>query len=176
MGEGNGTFLVECRRKLAQASVTCVDASSRMLALARDRLQTAGLNAHEVEFIRADALTWNPPKGRFDLLVTHFFLDCFRPEQLRHLIQSLADAGSSDASWLLADFQVPPAGFQRYRALLIHVLMYWFFRVTTRLPAKKLSVPDALLKECGFNLQSRMLSDWDLLRSDRWERAEPSTG
>jgi len=34
VGEGNGRFLLECRRRLSQAHVTCVDASERMLDLA----------------------------------------------------------------------------------------------------------------------------------------------
>ena len=34
LGEGNGRFLAECRRRLPQARITCVDASGRMLRLA----------------------------------------------------------------------------------------------------------------------------------------------
>src|SRR5215469_5978584 len=30
VGEGNGRFLVECRRSLKNARITCVDASARM--------------------------------------------------------------------------------------------------------------------------------------------------
>lgn len=173
VGEGNGRFLVDCRRRLAHARITCVDASARMLTSARRRLEKAPLSLDKVELIHADALGWQAPKGKFDLIVTHFFLDCFRPEQLREVIKLLATAGTSDASWLLADFHIPPAGFRRSRALIIHWLMYCFFRVVTGLPGKCLSVPDAWLEECGFKLEARKLSDWGLLHSDRWERNRP---
>src|SRR4051812_20630121 len=42
VGEGHGRFLVECRRRLPDARITCVDASERMLEVARARLRRAG--------------------------------------------------------------------------------------------------------------------------------------
>jgi ubiquinone/menaquinone biosynthesis C-methylase UbiE len=172
VGEGNGRFLVECRRQMKRAHITCLDASARMLALARARLQHAGLSAEGVAFVHADALTWRVPTQRFDLVVTHFFLDCFRPDQLRAIVATLAGAAQPAAAWLLADFQIPRAGVRRYRALAIHRLMYVFFRLATDLPARRLTVPDQYLGEHGFVLRERRLSEWDLLHSDRWERSE----
>ncbi len=170
VGEGHGRFLVECRRALPAAQITCVDASQRMLAIARSRLANAGLGSERVTFLHADVLAWNPPAGVADLLVTHFFLDCFRPEQLRLLIAQLAQAAQPHAAWLLSDFQVPPAGLPRLRARLILKAMYVFFRVATRLPAGKLSCPDDLIRNQGFELRHRHQSEWGLLRSDFWER------
>lgn len=171
LGEGNGRFLEKCRRAIPAAKITCVDASQRMLALARQRL---GEDTGLTEFVCADALTWTRPKGGFDLIVTHFFLDCFRPEQLEDLIGKIAEAAVPNANWLLADFQAAPGGLPRFRSQLILWTMYRFFRVTTRLPAKSLTSPDALLERQGFKLRKRQVSDWGLLHSDWWERAEPS--
>lgn len=170
IGEGNGRFLVECRQQFQHAHITCVDASARMLEQARARLRHSGLNPAGVDFIHANALNWQPPAAAFDLLVTHFFLDCFGPEQLAQVVGTLATAARPEANWLLADFQVPPAGLRRYRALAIHRLMYWFFCLVARLPARRLTVPDPLLAQHGFGLRERRLSDWDLLHSDWWQR------
>jgi len=52
-GEGNGRFLVECRRKLPSAQITLVDASARMLAEARARLERSGLDLRGVQFVHA---------------------------------------------------------------------------------------------------------------------------
>jgi len=172
VGEGNGRFLLACRRTLKHARIICLDASVRMLALAKARLQSSGLGLDGIEFIHADALGWEAPAAAFDLIVTHFFLDCFRPEQLERILALLAGAATLDAAWLLADFQVPPAGLRRYRALLIHRAMYLFFRYATRLPAWSLTVPDTFLEAHGFALRQRRLSEWGLLRSDRWERGD----
>lgn len=45
MGEGNGRFLIECRRRLKQARITCVDNSGCMLESARERLVRCGLSS-----------------------------------------------------------------------------------------------------------------------------------
>src|SRR5579859_448771 len=82
MGEGNGRFLIECRRRLRAAHIICVDSSRRMLEMAKERLRRHKLDGAATDFVHADALEWRPPPGAFDLVVTHFFLDCFRPEQL----------------------------------------------------------------------------------------------
>jgi ubiquinone/menaquinone biosynthesis C-methylase UbiE len=170
MGEGNGRFLLECRRRLKRARITCVDSSRRMLDLAQVRLQRHRLSVARIDFVHADALEWRPPPGTFDTIVTHFFLDCFRPDQLQPLVANLSRAAKPNAAWLLADFCMPASGFRRVRAGLIHKSMYLFFRVTCHLAARALSPPDSVLQEHGFTLQDRLTSEWGLLHSDRWER------
>jgi ubiquinone/menaquinone biosynthesis C-methylase UbiE len=168
VGEGNGRFLTECRRSFPQAGITCIDASRPMLALARARLQCGGLTDQGVEFLHADALQWRPPSNAYDLIVTHFFLDCFRAEQLREVIGKLATSARSGACWLLADFQVPRERIARWRARILLWCMYSFFRAITRLPAKELVAPDAFLVQAGFTLEQRRFSEWGLLHSDLW--------
>lgn len=170
LGEGNGRFLMECRRQLPAAQITCVDASERMLAIARNRSIQAGLSTAQVKFICADALTWNPPAATADLVVTHFFLDCFRADQLELLIAKLAGAARPAATWLLSDFHTPPAGLARLRARLILKAMYVFFQIFTTLPASQLTPPETYLRRQGFKLIRRQQSEWGLLHSDRWQR------
>lgn len=169
LGEGNGRFLLECRRQLPDANITCVDASAGMLSQARRRIIGQGMSADGIDFVCADALTWTPPERKFDLLVTHFFLDCFRPEQLESLIAKLARAAVPGANWLLADFQAAAAGWERLRSQLILWVMYRFFTVVTRLPAAKLTAPDGFLAQHGFKLRRRDLHDWGLLHTDWWQ-------
>jgi ubiquinone/menaquinone biosynthesis C-methylase UbiE len=170
LGEGNGRCLVELLRAFPAASFTCVDASARMLECARARVLTHGLSDDAIEFIHADALHWQPQTAHFDLLVTHFFLDCFRAEQLTALIPRLASAATPDARWLLADFREPASGFAKWRARWILRTMYFFFRRATHLPAKHLTPPDSFLQRSGFTLRERRLSDWGLLHGDLWQR------
>ncbi len=173
LGEGNGRFLLACRRALPKARITCLDASARMLAIARRRLLRHGANVDGIDFVTADARSWAPPKSSFDLIVTHFFLDCFGPEDVQRLVSGLAEAAKPQAAWLLADFQAPASGLARKRAQVVHWLMYRFFRLVTRLPAKKLSQPDSFLHAQRFALVDRRVSDWGLLRTDWWTRPAP---
>lgn len=170
LGEGNGRFLLECRKKLPEANIVCVDASARMLAAARARLEGQGKDSGRTGFICADALAWTPPDTQFDLVVTHFFLDCFRREQLELLIAKIARAAAPRANWLLGDFRCAESGLQRCRSQLILWSMYRFFRVVTRLPAKSLTPPDDFLEKHGFVLRERVLREWGLLHSDWWQR------
>ena len=169
-GEGHGRCLVECCRRFNNARILCVDASGGMLARARGRLAAAGGAAARVEFICADILHWPAPARAFDLIATNFFLDCFRPEQLGQLIARLARAAAPGANWLVADFQISPAGLKRARSRLIVATMYVFFRAVTRLPARRLTAPDPWLQRAGFVLHRRREAEWGLLRSDWWRR------
>ena len=171
VGEGHGKFLASLLQRNPSVQVTCVDASARMLEVARQRLLRAALPLDRVQFIRAEVPAWNPPAERYDLVATHFFLDCFPRDQLAAVISSLRRAARPGAWWLVSDFQIPRAGFKRLRALVIHRLMYGFFRVATKLPASALVLPQPFLRQNGFVRVSRSEFDWGLLCAELWKRA-----
>jgi len=170
-GEGNGRFLLECQRMLPVARTTVVDASALMLRAARNRLVRHGLDLHRVELVHSPVLRWAPEGNVFDLIVTHFFLDCFGPDELKRTVGHLASAAAPDAAWLLADFQMPGRGPERCRAQIIHAIMYAFFQLVARLPARRLTPPDASLAAHGFRLLERQNTEWNLLHSDFWARS-----
>ena len=102
LGEGHGRSLVECRRRFEGARITCLDASKHMLFQAQRLLAKSGLESDSVEFINADALGWGLPIKTYDLIITQFFLDCFRPDQLELLLGRLAGSATPNANWLVA--------------------------------------------------------------------------
>ncbi|MEO7317421.1 MAG: class I SAM-dependent methyltransferase, partial [Chthoniobacteraceae bacterium] len=155
VGEGNGRFLAELLRRHPTASVTCVDASAAMLRLAGARLAADGLDVRRVKFIHADLSAWTPPRAAFDLIATHFFLDCFRADQLAPIVARLAEAAAPGARWLVSDFHEPAAGFAKWRARIIIQSLYFFFRIVARLPARRLTPPDDFLTSQGFTLRER---------------------
>jgi ubiquinone/menaquinone biosynthesis C-methylase UbiE len=171
-GPGHGAFVAELLRAHPHLHCTCVDSSAGMLQAARARLRADGLDESRAEFIQADLLDWAAPDGKFDLIVTHFFLDCFRPEQLERLMPKLSAAAAPKACWLLADFQEPAAGPAKWRARAMLEIMYVFFRWAAALPASQLTPPDSLLARQGFALGQRRTFDWGLLHSDLWIRAD----
>jgi ubiquinone/menaquinone biosynthesis C-methylase UbiE len=172
VGEGHGRFLEECVRAFPGANLTVVDESARMLSVARSGVEKENrARAAKMEFIHSDVLQWTPPARAFDLIVTNFFLDCFPESLLPSVIQKLSAAASSQARWLIADFQIPSNGLARRRAKLIHATMYLFFRMATRLPARRWIDPDPFLRAEGFLLGARTVSEWGLIRSDCWHRS-----
>ncbi|HZQ47846.1 MAG TPA: class I SAM-dependent methyltransferase, partial [Verrucomicrobiae bacterium] len=86
LGEGPGRCLCELLTRHPAARFMCIDSSAGMLRAARANLARQGLDASRVEFVHADALDWQPPAAQFDLIVSCFFLDCFRPDQLARLV------------------------------------------------------------------------------------------
>ncbi|OYW31047.1 MAG: hypothetical protein B7Z47_02260 [Chthoniobacter sp. 12-60-6] len=162
-GEGNGRFLVELCRRFPQARVTVVEASGVMIELARARLRWEGLEGAQVEFIHTDALTWQPPAAGFDLIVTCFFLDCFREDQLQKLMPVIASAAAPEAQWLVADFQIAPAGLRRVCSRVIVRFLYAFFRWATGLSAHELIDAKPYLNAEGFTRQERCEFLWGLL-------------
>ena len=169
LGEGHGRCLIECCRCFPSAQITCVDASEKMLVQAQRQLKKHHIHT-QVEFVHADVLHWKPAATTCDLIVTNFFLDCFRADQLEVMIAKLATTMTPDANWLIADFQAASSGLKRLRSQLILAAMYQFFRVITRLPARNLTAPDPILQRAGFVLHRRTESEWGLLHSDWWKR------
>jgi ubiquinone/menaquinone biosynthesis C-methylase UbiE len=171
VGEGHGKFLASLLKRYPTARVTCVDASEQMLEIARRRLQRQALSLKGVEFVHAALPSWNPPTERYDLIATHFFLDCFPREQLGAVIEALQRALRPGASWLVSDFQIPRGGLRQLRAEIIHRLMYGFFRLATKLPASRLVSPRPFLRRYGFIRVRHQEFDWGLLTAELWRRA-----
>lgn len=171
MGEGPGRFLEICRKQFPSAQFTVVDASAEMLNVAH-REGAAGLATNPVRFIRCDCLAWDPGLQPFDLIATHFFLDCFTPEQLAVVIPKLARVLAKGGAWLVSDFKVPERGWRRMRAQVIHAIMYAFFRRVTGLRSTCVTSPDRYLVESGLRLERRREWDWGLIHADLWRKVD----
>ncbi len=159
LGEGDGRFLVKLVEQNRGASIDYVDLSSRMLELARAR---AG---DRVTYRHGNALTIPLPENEYDLIVTHFFLDCFEELELNRLIDRVARAARSDARWLLSEFREPAAW-----ARVIVGGLYWFFRAATGLKTARLVDHRPLLERRGFQLLREQRARAGLLASELWVR------
>ena len=205
VGEGDGRFLAELLRTNPRIQVDCVDASKKMLRLARARAAVIPSKARDlasihkqfarsrgpsrtgiacaprvdpylqfgeasrVQFHRADILDWIPPRS-YDLVVTHFFLDCFDREQLSGLIAKLAYATVPRSRWMVADFAIPPNGFRRVYAKIWLRTMYSFFHTIADLKARELVDPSLFIQETGFQLRREIVTRLGLVKTQLWER------
>ena len=89
----------------------------------------------------------------FDLIVTNFFLDCFPEASCSNDSfpgwqppSAWAGAGS------LATPVFPNAAGRAWASRAALAAMYAFFRLTTRLPTRRLVDPDPFLRRCGLTL------------------------
>jgi ubiquinone/menaquinone biosynthesis C-methylase UbiE len=172
IGEGNGRFLCELVDARGKIDIDCVDASAQMLRLARRRLLQKHTDTSEhVRFLHEDIDSWQPPDHRYDLIVTHFFLDCFPRDEVERIVTKLSHAAAQNAAWLLADFAIPKTPFARWRAKAWLYAMYLFFRTTAGIRAKNLVDPTHFLEANGFVRAGQKLSSGGMVKSEYWRRS-----
>ena len=167
VGEGNGRFLTELMRT-SEARVDCVEMSPRMIALARKQVPDAHVN-----FIQADIRDLTLCEAHYDLIVSHFFFDCFTEAALAEIIARLANAAAPNAQWLVADFCYPTRGWHHQQARALIAAMYFFFRAATGIEARRLVDYSPLLLANGFRLKKELLFRRGEIRSQLWQRVVP---
>src|ERR1019366_262867 len=108
LGDGDGRFTALLRRANPDIQVDAVDASPAML---RALVRRAGPHAARVHAHVADARQWGPrPPAQtqpYDLIVTHFFLDCLTTGEIASLAATVGPALTWDALWVVSEFAVP---------------------------------------------------------------------
>jgi tRNA (cmo5U34)-methyltransferase len=134
LGGGTGWVLTEVLRRQPAATVLYLEASPRMLARSRTRLAYEyPVGTGQVEF-RHGTQDGLRPDESFDTVITFFVLDCIAPTEIVGALARLRAALRPGAPWLLADFRPARRGWRR----LLLAAMYFFFRLTTGLQARKL--------------------------------------
>jgi len=148
-GEGNGRFLQALLAVNPRCRVTCFDSSPGMLRVAEARIEKP--DRDRVHFELVDLESESLPAERYDALVTNFFLDCFVPETLVHLLSKLGRSLCPKGKWFLSDFVEPRNN--NFLGLLQGCtlrLLYCFFRRTCGIKAKKVSNPQEILFSLGM--------------------------
>ena len=84
LGDGDGRFTAALLRSNPQVQVLAVDRSGAMLAALKKRVRVQG-DALRLRVVCADATAYQA-SGTFDLICTHFFLDCFHPGKFRWVV------------------------------------------------------------------------------------------
>lgn len=174
LGDGDGRFLRRLLDANPFAHIDSVDVSGKMIAEAKMRVSFPAKSrvddVNRVEFYHADARIWVPPGGKYDLIVTHFFLDCFSEDELRLLIPRLAATVTGTGSWIVSEFRQPSAGWAATRAKLWMRGLYLLFGWTTGLQTKRLPDFRPFLDRAGFDLAEEVVANAGLLVSQRWTR------
>ena len=170
-GDGDGRFLGELLRHAPGIRVTAVDASKKMLLRLAERLPSEA----QVRLVHADALACEPagfPEAPFDLVVTHFFLDCFSEVEIDLLLKRVnaAVAPDEDAMWVVSDFAIPRRMPARLLGMLIVRGLYLAFALMTGLKTRRLPDHALVMREAGWMLENRRELLFGLLVSEIWCR------
>ena len=166
LGDGDGRFTAALLHANSSVHVVAVDASRTMLDGLRARVAAQG-HASRLQVIHADATTFQPG-GSFDLVCTHFFLDCLHNAEVNRIVGLCASHLSHKAQWVVSEFAVPP-GIMRVPAWLLVRLLYLAFGGLTGLRVRRLPDYAAVLQEAGFVRVGLKCRLFGALRSERWQ-------
>jgi hypothetical protein len=165
LGDGDGRFTAELLRANAQVEIDAVDVSPAMIEVL---LRRAGTNSQRVRAHCADAREWTPEDAEYDLVATHFFLDCLTTEECRALAAKVRKASSSSTVWIVSEFAVPEGRFGQFVAQPVVWLLYRGFGVLTGLRIRSLPDHHSALRDAGFALAQRRTRLFGLLASEMW--------
>ena len=162
-GDGDGRFTSRLTAAAPELSADCVDASERMLELLRVRAPRARTHL-------ADARDFSPPGAGYDLVATHFFLDCLTTEEVAALAERLNPSLSEQAVWVVSEFSIASGFWAMPSAALVRAL-YLAFRILTGLRTTRLPDHGAALRAAGWRLSDERRLLGGMLRAEFWRRA-----
>ena len=168
LGDGDGRFTARLLKENPSVQVDAVDISPAMLDAL---LRGAGVHRHRVHAQVADARRWSPTRdGRlgYDLVATHFFLDCLTTPEVEALAHTVRVLASEDAMWVVSEFAIPAGWFGRWVAAPLIGFLYRAFGFMTGLQVRKLPDHASALKRAGFRLCRRKTWLGGLLVSECW--------
>lgn len=169
IGDGDGRFTARLLRENLAIQIDAVDGSAAML---RELLRRAGPHADRVKTYLADARAWQPLAPilaePYDLVATHFFLDCLTQHEVRTLATRIASACTPTALWVVSEFAVPETRFGALLARPLVSFLYRCFRWLTGLSVRTLPDHCAALQSAGFMLREQRPRLGGLLVSELW--------
>ena len=164
LGDGDGRFLSALMGADPDLYVDAIDTSATMLHLLRLRCEASAERLHTHN---TSALSFTPA-GCYDLVVTHFFLDCLPQSEIEILIGRIASTLIPGALWLISDFRIPP-GPMHLPARAIVRSLYFGFRILTGLRTTQLPDHATPLAKAGLSRIAHHHSMAGLLTTELWQ-------
>jgi SAM-dependent methyltransferase len=166
LGDGDGRFLAHLLKENRRGHADAVDLSPAMLGLLRQRAADIGA-PDRITLHCADAREFLP-SGAYDLVVTHFFLDCFTTDELRAIAERIRSRLTPGALWVVSEFAIP-AGAMSLPSRFIVRTLYAAFGLLTGLKARHLPDYAAALSGAGLRLAGHRSWLGGLLVSELWK-------
>jgi len=176
-GDGDGRFLARLLQTNSRVTVDFVDLSARMIQLAQRRVARLGPGYLErVRFWRQDVTQFVPSAGGYDLLATHFFLDCFAQQEILPVVSRMAGWAAPGALWLVCDVHEAPGSVGRIWTRAMIRVLYAAFNLTTGLRVTELPRYTAALAASGCSIRRQRITLGGLLYSSLWQCAPQDSG
>jgi hypothetical protein len=167
LGDGDGRFVASLLGVNREIDVDAVDGSGAMLGLLRARVRSVGAE-DRVRTFCGDAMGFEFAEGqRYDLVATHFFLDCLTQREVEELCGRVAERLEEGALWVVSEFRVPE-GAMRWVGWGMVRGLYFGFRVMAGLRVTRLPDYAGALQAAGFVRVAQRLSLRGMLTAEVW--------
>ncbi len=167
LGDGDGRFLYALLRGNPEVHALALDASPRMLSVLATRSHAFAPRFNTLQADLRQSLVL-PAHAPFDLVVTHFLLDCLSTPEIHALLRTLKPHLAPHALWLVSDFRIPPRGPLRPLAHLLVRSLYLAFRLLTGLRIRRLPDHHLAFHQAGFSLRAQHLACGGILTAELW--------
>jgi SAM-dependent methyltransferase len=166
LGDGDGRFLARLLMINPRLQADVVDISPAMLKHLQKKLDPQARK--RITTHQADARQFPIPDHTYDLVVTHFFLDCLTAEEIAALTRRIAPHLESNASWIVSEFAIPRGKLPSLLGKFLVSALYRAFGWMTGLPVRELPEHGGVLIRSNFVLEEDKPWLQGLLRSQRW--------
>ena len=165
LGDGDGRFLEQVSLMGTDAFIVSVDSSAKMIDLAKRKLKKSSLN---VEFNCTKIEDFQPIDNfKPDLIIAHFFLDCFTHDEVKLIIDRVSGWAAANAKFVISDFLLTKnASFNRIYQKMLTKIMIRFFRLFCGISTRFLPNIPKIMTAQGWNclsqesLKSEFINSW----------------
>lgn len=170
LGDGDGRFTARLLTSNPTVQVDAVDTSAAMLEVLRGRARSYSDADSRLRTIQADLRRFSPTCKDYDLVASHFFLDCLTDDDASALVERLVPHMTEDAIWLVSEFFIPEKGWWRMGAWVLVRFLYFAFSILTRLRVHRIPDYSKIFRDHGLDRSEDVAYLGGLLVSEVWRR------
>ncbi|HEY9139129.1 MAG TPA: class I SAM-dependent methyltransferase [Terriglobus sp.] len=172
LGDGDGRFTAALLQQAPQTQAIAIDGSEGMLRALRQRCEAvhAGKRLTTICTLLNEGLPAAVQTEQFDLIATHFFLDCLSGSEVEHIVHDAMVSTTDNARWVISEFNLPRRGAMWLPSRIVVRLLYLAFRILTGLCTQHLPPYANILRLYGWHLSEQQTRLGGLLVSQLWQR------
>ena len=160
LGGGSGEMLRTLLQRNADCTVWYVEASGRMLELARGN---AAGHTSRVLFIHGTESSLQSDI-QFDVIITNFFLDLFPEKKIKAITEIIHKHLANNGYWIITDF----VNRRKWWQGVLLSAMYGFFKLACGIETHRLPFWQRIVNNNGFRENDSRMFYADFIKASLW--------
>ena len=140
-------------------TIDYVESSAQMIALSQKR----NYQENKINFINQAVENYSTNE-KYDIILTPFLFDNFTATKIQIIFTQLDGLLKPGATWLYADFVYDKEKGRLWQKALLK-LMYFFFRITSKIETQELVSMDTFFNAAGYNKMDATAHFFNFIKS-----------